>query len=126
MAIALKKGQSMPEAEAIAELPDGRRRWFTPHPKPLFDGNGKLVGGVNILVDISRRKQAETALRASEERYRHLIENASEGIWQMNSQFRIVDVNQRMAQLLGYSKEEIIGRYVKKFVAPEDFTEAKR
>jgi PAS domain S-box-containing protein len=48
--------------EAIAERPDGTRVPFIPYPTPLFDATGRLIGGVNTLVDISERKRAEDAL----------------------------------------------------------------
>src|SRR6185295_10583497 len=49
-------------AEAITERPDGSRVPFIPFPTPLFDAADALIGGVNMLVDISERKQAEKTL----------------------------------------------------------------
>lgn len=66
MAIALKEGRIMWGAEAIAERPDGERRWFQPFPTPLRDAEGRVIGGINMLVDITERKRIEEALRASE------------------------------------------------------------
>ena len=59
MALALKEQRPNEGMEAIAERPDGSRVPFLPYPSPLFDASGKLVGAVNMLVDISERKQAE-------------------------------------------------------------------
>lgn len=64
-AIALVDGRELRGVEAIAERPDGTRIAFTPYPTVLRDPDGSLVGAVNVLVDISDRKQAEDALRAS-------------------------------------------------------------
>src|ERR687886_327215 len=66
--------------EAVAERPDGKRVPFLPFPTPLRDGDGRLIGAVNLLVDISERKAAEEALRASEERYRQLSERLEERV----------------------------------------------
>ena len=63
MAVALREGRVIQGAEAIAERPDGVRVWFTPYPTPLFDEAGKVIGGINMLVDITARKRAEKALR---------------------------------------------------------------
>ena len=59
MAIALKEGKMLRGAEAIIERPDGKRLWFTPYPTPLRDSDDRIVGGINMLVDITERKQAE-------------------------------------------------------------------
>ena len=70
MATALLEGRELRGVEAIAERPDGTRVAFTPYPTVLRDPDGTLVGAVNVLVDISERKQAEDALRASAEALR--------------------------------------------------------
>lgn len=59
MAIALKENRPVRNVEAIAERPDGSRICFMPYPTPLRDETGKLIGAVNMLVDITTRKQAE-------------------------------------------------------------------
>jgi signal transduction histidine kinase/ActR/RegA family two-component response regulator len=65
MAVALKEDRAIRGAEAIAERPDGSRRWFTPYPTPLHDDFGRVIGGINMLVDITKSKEAERALRES-------------------------------------------------------------
>ena len=59
MAIALKENRPVRDVEAVAERPDGSRICFMPYPTPLRDETGKLIGAVNMLVDITSRKQAE-------------------------------------------------------------------
>ena len=59
MAMALKTGKPIRGAEKIAERPDGTRVPILPFPTPLRDGAGALTGAVNMLVDITERKQAE-------------------------------------------------------------------
>ena len=68
MAVALKENRPVRGVEAVAERPDGTRVPFIPYPTPLRDAAGRLVGAVNMLVDISNRKAAETALREAAER----------------------------------------------------------
>src|SRR5262249_47963439 len=63
MAIALKEGRAIRNAEVVAERPDGTRVPFIPYPTPLRDGTGKVIGAINMLVDVSERKQAETQQR---------------------------------------------------------------
>lgn len=63
MAIALKENRAVRGWMAIAERPDGTFVSFVPYPTPLRDPDGRLVGAVNVLVDVTEQKQAEQALR---------------------------------------------------------------
>ena len=76
---------------------------------PLRDSSGALKGSVNVLRDITERKRAEVALRESEERYRRIVETAEEGIWMIDAENRTTFTNQKMAGLLGYTPEEMLG-----------------
>jgi PAS domain S-box-containing protein len=75
MAIALKEGRIIRNAEAIAERPDGSRVPFIPYPTPLRDAGGRIVGGINMLVDISERKQSETHQRVLLRELNHRVKN---------------------------------------------------
>lgn len=59
MAIALTEDRIVRDVEIMVERPDGARRAVLPYPTPLHDASGKLIGAVNVLVDITERKQAE-------------------------------------------------------------------
>lgn len=63
MAVALREGRSVRGATAILERPDGSRIWFTPYPTPLLDAQGRVSGGINMLVDITGRRADEDNLR---------------------------------------------------------------
>jgi PAS domain S-box-containing protein len=74
-----------------------------------IEKEGKLVGSVVTFLDISERKQAEAALRESEEKYREFIENATFGIFRSTPQGDLLDVNPALVSMLGYgSKEELL------------------
>jgi PAS domain S-box-containing protein len=75
MAIALKEGRPIRGAEAVAERPDGTRIPFIPFPTPLRDASGNIVGAINMLVDISERKQAETQQRLLLNELNHRTKN---------------------------------------------------
>jgi two-component sensor histidine kinase len=62
-------------AEVVAERPDGTRAPLIPYPTPLRDSTGKIVGAVNIVVDISERKQAETQQRTLLNELNHRVKN---------------------------------------------------
>jgi signal transduction histidine kinase len=67
MAIALKEGRAVRGATAIAERPDGSRVHFQPYPTPLHDSDGRLIGAVNVLVDVTERQLMEDQLRTTAE-----------------------------------------------------------
>ena len=64
-------------------------------------------------------REGEEALRESEERYRLIFETANEGIWLTDAERKTLLVNQRMAQMLGYSTEEMIGKSPSAFLDPD-------
>ncbi|MBD0343300.1 MAG: PAS domain S-box protein, partial [Coleofasciculus sp. Co-bin14] len=61
----------------------------------------------------------EEALRTSEEQYRRIIETTSEGVWIIDAENKTVFANNRMAEMLGYTLEEILGVPVLKFMNEE-------
>jgi PAS domain S-box-containing protein len=75
MAVALKEGRAIRNAEALAERPDGTRVPFIPYPTPLRDARGNIVGAINMLVDISERKEAETQQRVLFNELNHRVKN---------------------------------------------------
>ena len=77
------------------------------------------------LRDISERKQFEMSLKESEEKYRIIVENSLEGVWAIDSNSNTTFVNQRMAEILGYSVDEMIGRNLFDFMDDPRKEEAK-
>ncbi len=90
----------------------------------LINTDMVTIGGNDYVLqtaqDITGRKHAEAAIRASEEKYRRIVETANEGIWEIDRDARTVFVNARMAEMLGHTVEEMIGRSSFEFVFPED------
>ncbi len=72
------------------------------------------------VIQAVKRKRAENELAKSEDNYRRIVDTAEEGIWQMDNNFDAVYVNRRMAEMLGYTAEEMQGKNLLSFVAAED------
>ena len=115
MAIALREGRVVDGLEVIAERPDGTRRWFTPYPRPLRDGEGKIIGGVNMLVDITERKQAEQVkgLLAA------IVGCSDDAIVSKNLDGLITSWNKGAERLFGHTAEEAVGQNIKLIIPPD-------
>ncbi len=125
MAIALKGGDVPSGIECIAERPDGTHFWFTPYPALLHDAEGQIIGGVNLLVDITDRKNAE--LEANEH-FRAIVEAtpecvkivAPDGTLLFMNSPGLAIVGAASAQVGAASAQVIVGKSVYDLVAPED------
>jgi len=119
MAIALKEGRVIRGTEAIAERPDGSRIWFTPYPSPLRDARGRIVGGINMLVDITERKRTETAAM----RLAAVVQSSHDGIVAKDLNGIITDWNQSAERIFGYTAKEIIGKSILTVIPPNRHSE---
>jgi len=86
---------------------------------PRFDSEGRYIGAVGAVLDISDRKSAEEELRRAEEQYRHLFEGAGEGILVAQGGF-IRLANPAMSAITGYSREELVATPFAEFLHPDD------
>jgi PAS domain S-box-containing protein len=84
-----------------------------------IDGAGKAAGLTAVGRDITQRRQAERALAESGKRYREILDMTPDGVWRVDAEGRTDYVNPRMASMLGYSPEEMIGRAHSDFFDPE-------
>jgi PAS domain S-box-containing protein len=114
------------EGEWRVVWPDGNVHWMLGRFQVSRDNDGKPLRLTGVNIDVSKRKSAEEALRESEQRYRGIVETAEEGITTHESDGVITYVNQRMADMLGCSREEIIGRSSFDFLNEEDREELIR
>lgn len=101
MAMALKEERAINGMEAAAERPDGTRIPFLAFPQPLRDSTGTVTGAVNMLVDISDRKQIEEQARDSQERFRRLFATAPMAVFVCDKDAVIQDFNEQAVELWG-------------------------
>lgn len=108
------------ETEIRIRRGDGEYRWFLTRAIPVRNAEGSITAWFGTTTDIHDRKLAEEALRASEARFRAIVETANEGIWLIGADARTQFVNAHMAAMLGYTPAEMIGRSAMEFIFPED------
>lgn len=115
MAMALRERRPILGLEAIAERPDGTRIPFQPYPTPLFDADGKLIGAVNMLVELTERKDAEhTAQRLAA-----IVESSDDAIIGINLDGVITNWNRGAHRLFGYAPKDVVGMPVT-MLLPDD------
>jgi len=112
----LSSGQPVSDVLYAIDLPGDQRAYLSSSAAPLRDRSGGFEGVIVTTQDISGRVQAETRLQASEKQYRQLLEALQEGVWMIDAHARTVFVNPRMAEVLGYTVEEMAGRHLFSFM----------
>ena len=86
----------------------------------LRSAAGTATGVASIGYDITHRKEAETALKESEERFRSTFEQAAAGMGYRTLEGRWVRVNQRLCDIVGYTREEILTMTYQEITHPDD------
>jgi PAS domain S-box-containing protein len=89
---------------------DGQQRIMSGRGEALRDASGKVTSLVGTVRDITESKLAEQALHKSEHGYRTMFDSAPEGVWMIGPDRRTTQVNQKMCDLLGYAREDLLGR----------------
>jgi diguanylate cyclase (GGDEF)-like protein/PAS domain S-box-containing protein len=117
----VEKAQNGEAVEYTREttLPDGSKRWIEVSLVPHFGADGRQLGSFVLHIDITRRQEKERLMLESEERLAKFSEASTEGIY-FHQDGVYTDVNPAMANMLGYTREELIGRRAIEFVA-EDY-----
>ena len=99
-------------SEYEVETAAGHRRWTLSTKAPVRDASGRITGLVGISKDISELRAVERALRASEQRYRSVFEQAPIGIFHSTADGYLLDANPTIAASLGFVTPEELIEYV--------------
>jgi PAS domain S-box-containing protein len=104
-------GEIIKNQQEITRVPSsGELRHREVSATPVKDSNGKIIGSISVVRDITDRKKAEEALLESQQKYQALIETTSDFIWEMDTQGRYTYCSPQMENLWGLDQRELIGK----------------
>jgi PAS domain S-box-containing protein len=115
MAVALREGRPVRGVEAIAERPDGTRVRFLPFPTPLRDPSGRVIGAINLLMDVSEQHAA----RLESVRLASIVASSDDAIISKTLDGRITSWNAGATRIFGYEASEMVGQPITKIIPPE-------
>jgi diguanylate cyclase (GGDEF)-like protein/PAS domain S-box-containing protein len=104
---------------------DGRIVWGHLAVTVSRDPTGVPESILGMLADVTERHTTEDRLLESEARYRRIVETAQEGIWQLDPDGTTTYVNRKMADMLGYTVEEMVGESAWTFLEPDTHAQAR-
>jgi PAS domain S-box-containing protein len=121
--VAAREGR---EDEGWRVRKDGTRFWANVVITALRDESGALVGFAKVTRDLTQRRENEERLRASEERFRLLVQSVQDyAIFMLDPQGRISSWNEGAQRIKQYTAAEVIGRHFSIFYPPEDVAAGK-
>jgi PAS domain S-box-containing protein len=108
----------VPEYRAVSAT--GRIIWVSSSGVPILDEAGALIGYRGVTADITAHKRAESILRASEERYRGLVESQRHLIVRWTPDFRLVFANEAYYRIFGLDRQAVVGQPILDSAPPEE------
>lgn len=115
----MKIGHTVPDnVELKIQARNGREFWVQLHTRFKYQKD-RIVGATVVVHDVDQRKQAELALKASEERYRTILESIGEGYFEVDLAGDLTFFNDAVLHLLGYSRQELMGMNLRAFSTAE-------
>lgn len=122
--IAVKIGKYEEEGWRVKK--DGSLFWAHVTITALFNDQNKHIGFSKVTRDLSAQREREEIARQTEEKYRLLVEQVSDyGIFMMDDKGRVISWNEGAKRILGYTEDEIVGKYFSTFYPEEDVMNGK-
>jgi PAS domain S-box-containing protein len=113
-------GENVVDEELVVESPEGRQRRIVASARPVRDTAGRTIGAVATRVDVTDALETQSRLRASEERYRSVVESVGDTVFSTDLRGRWSFLNESFARWTGTPVADVLGRPSSEFVHPDD------
>jgi PAS domain S-box-containing protein len=104
---------------------DALLRWIESRGRIEYDGQGRPVRIIGVNIDVTDRKLAQLQVQQSEQQFRTIVETANEGVWFIDREAQTLYANERLAQMLGYTIDELYQLGPLELCFPEDVDAAR-
>jgi PAS domain S-box-containing protein len=116
---AMKSGRT----QSIIKTTDDGRTWYI-RGYPLYDKDGRIKGGVELTLEITKQEKAFKALKESEEKFRNLSESSYDAIFTLDKNGKFTYISPAINRITGYKPNEIVGKSFDDFILKSDRTQA--
>ncbi|ULQ56035.1 PAS domain S-box protein [Flavihumibacter rivuli] len=110
--------------EVEYQIPANNEKWFSCRFTPVMDGKDDVVGMLQVISDITKKKSMEIEVQKAEAKYRDLFENANDIIYILDMAGRILSINRIALEKLEVKEEEVLGKYARDFFSPDKLDHA--
>jgi PAS domain S-box-containing protein len=125
MAAALREKLAITE-EVFVKRPDDSLRHVIMSPQPVYDMHGAVTGALNVIIDITDRKEAELALKTSEGKFRTLADSMPQLVWTSDAEGNLNYFNPSVYNYSGLTADKISQEGLIQMVHPDDMQEYRR
>ncbi|HUQ98389.1 MAG TPA: PAS domain S-box protein [Gemmatimonadaceae bacterium] len=114
----IESGRHGRRSESVFLRKDGTELWVSVSSTPRLNSAGEYIGALAMVTDRTEQHEAEDALRRSEAQYRQIVETTTDGIITVDRDGQVLFVNKRLAEMLGYQPQEMVGKPAFTFMSP--------
>jgi len=117
------RGEKIQDEELQMKKKNGQYIWISLTVKQILDEDGNVIESRSMILDITKRKIAEMKSKASEDKYRNILENIDEGYFEVDLKGNFTFFNKALCDYLGYSSDELQNMNFTKLYSTETASE---